>query len=194
MSGSSYSAEDLAHHVTTSDLSVANTDKIMELATQYSSGTITYAEYLKELAKMKEQTTGMYESYINEAITNIESYANTNSSFDFTAVLKSLNHAASNPGDSLELTNFLTNLYEKSLNISDLNSLDVIEQTISSTNLIPDILTLTSTAAKVSQEELDSQKENTPNPKVVEELKNLKDYLLTNKIELLQEEIESLTR
>jgi len=194
LSGKKYVSEDAAHHLETSNLSVDNANEILDLSSKYSSGTITYAEYLKGIQSIKVQTTDVYHSYVEELHTYIENYASTHNQFDYTAVLSALKHAISNPNDSVNLTEFITDLYEKSLNVTDLQSLDLIEKTVTSANLTPDILTLGAVTAKVSQEYVDSKKEIKPNNKYNEELRELRDYLLAHKIELSEHEIESFTR
>lgn len=192
LSGKDYIAEDAAHHLDSSNLSLDNTQELLDLSSKYSSGTITYAEYLKGIQSIKEETTGVYESYVNDLSSYIEDYASTHPQFDYTAILSSLKHAASNPADSVELTNFITDLYEKSLNVTDISSLDLIESTMNSATLTPDILTLGAVAAKVSQEEMDSKKQIKPDAKRAEEIRDMIEGLKAMKAELSEDEVKEI--
>ena len=192
LNSSSYKVEDLAHHTETANLSINNTQQIMDLANKYTNGSITYAEYLKGIQSIKEHTTEVYETYAQDLYSYIEQYASANPQFDYTAVLSAIKHAINNPGDSLELTNLMTDLYEKSLNITDLTSLDIIEKTLSEPNLVPDILTLTSVASKTSQEQMDSENKVGSNSKRVMEIRDMINDLKAMKNELTEEEVKEL--
>ncbi len=192
LSGNAYKAEDAAHHLESSNLSIDNAQEIMDLSSKYSSGTITYAEYLKGIQGIKEQTTQVYETYAQDLYSYVESYAQAHPQFDYTAILSSLKHAINNPGDSMDLTSFMTDLYEKSLNVSDISSLDLIEETLNSSTLIPDVLTLAATTAKVSQEYMDSSKEIKPDSKRAQEIRSMIDDLKSMRTELTEEEVKEI--
>lgn len=189
LSGQSYKAEDLAHHMETANLSINNTNEILDLTSKYSAGQITHAELIKGVQALKEQTTSTYETYINNLSSHIEQYAQSHPGFDYTAVLNALKHAANNPMDSVELTDFIADIYERSINVGDLSA---IESTLSSATLVPDILTLGAVTAKVSQEEMDVVNEPKVDSKKSKELRDLIESLKAMKEELTEEEVKEI--
>ena len=189
LSGKAYKAEDLAHHTETANLSIDNTNQILDLTSKYSAGQITHAELIRGMQSIKEQTTRTYETYINNLSRDIEQYAQSHPQFDYTAVLSSLRHAASNPMDSVELTEFMANLYERSLNVGDLSA---IESTLSSTSLVPDILTLGAVGAKVAEEEIATMKEPKVDSKKSKELRDLIESLKAMKQELTEQDVKEI--
>ena len=187
-----YHAEDLAHHAETANLSMQNTGEILDLTTRYANGQITHAELLRGLQTLKDQTTQAYETGLGGLATYTEGYAAAHPQFDYTAVLSAIRHAASNPGASTELTDFIVGVYERSLAVTDLHSLDLIESSVTSTAFMPDILTLGATAAKVSQEEMDSKKGPKIDSKRASEIRGMIEDLKAMKAELTEEEIKEL--
>jgi len=189
LSGKAYKADDLAHHMETGNLSVENTNTILELTSKYSNGEITHAELIRGMQSLKEETTRAYETTINDLTGPIEQYAQSHPQFDYTAVLSALKHAKNNSMDSVELTEFMANLYEKSINIGDLGA---IESTLSSTSLVPDILTLGAVGAKVAEEEIATMKEPKVDSKKSKELRDLIESLKAMKQELTEEEVREI--
>ena len=189
LNGQSYRAEDLAHHAESANLSLDNTNSILDLTNKYSSGQITHAELIRGLQSIKEQTTNAYEANINNLGGYIEQYAQNHPEFDYTAVLSALKHAYNNPMDSVELTDFIADLYEKSINIGDLGA---IESTLSSASLVPDILTLGAVTTKVAQEEVVAMKEPKIDSKKSKELRDLIESLKAMKQELTEEDVKEI--
>ncbi len=192
LGGSGYKLEDAAHHLESSTLSVNNANAILDLTNKYSAGQITHAELIRGVQDLKESTIGVYEKTINDVIGYTEQYASTHSQFDYTAVLSALRHAQSNPSDTSVMTDFLADMYEKSLNISDFESLSAINATLTSPSLVPDILTLGTVAAKVSQEQMDSKREIKPDGKKAKELRDMIESLRSMKAELTEEDVKEI--
>ena len=192
LSGKSYNAADTVHHLESGSLSVQNTEALLDLSSKYSSGAITHAEYLRGIHELKEQTTEVYERYVSELSTTLENYAASHPQFDYTAVLSALRHASTNPGDSVELSEVITNLYEQSLNVSNFESLSAIEATLSTPNLVPDLLTLGAVTAKVAQEQVDSKKEIKPDSRRAKEIREMIESLKSMKAELSEEEVKEI--
>ena len=189
LSGQSYKAEDLAHHMESANLSINNTNTILDLSSKYTAGQITHAEFIRGVQTLKEQTTQVYEANINNLGSYIEQYAQSHPQFDYTAVLSALKHAANNPMDSVELTDFIANIYERSINLGDLSA---IESTLSSTSLVPDILTLGAVTAKVAEEEVATMKEPKVDSKRSKELRDLIESLKAMKQDLTEEEVKEI--
>ena len=189
LSGQSYKAEDLAHHMESANLSINNTNTILDLSSKYTAGQITHAEFIRGVQTLKEQTTQVYEANINNLGSYIEQYAQSHPQFDYTAVLSALKHAANNPMDSVELTDFIANIYERSINLGDLSA---IESTLSSASLVPDILTLGAVTAKVAQEEVTTMKEPKVDSKRTKELRDLIESLKAMKQDLTEEEVKEI--
>lgn len=192
LSGSNYVADDAAHHLETANISIQNTSDILDLSNKFSSGQITYAEMLRGLQQMKQQTTQTYETYVSDLSSHIEQYAMAHPQFDYTAVLSALKHAANNPGDSVELTEFITDIYEKSLNVTDFNSLDLIQNSLTTSIIVPNLITLGAVTAKVGQEQIDTTRENKPDSKKQRELRDLIESLKSMKAELTEEEVKEI--
>ena len=192
LSGSNYVADDAAHHLETANISIQNTSDILDLSNKFSSGQITYAEMLRGLQQMKQQTTHTYETYVSNLSSHIEQYAMAHPQFDYTAVLSALKHAANNPGDSVELTEFITDIYEKSLNVTDFNSLDLIQNSLTTSIIVPNLITLGAVTTKVGQEQMDTNRENKPDYKKQRELRDLIESLKSMKAELTEEEVKEI--
>lgn len=189
LSGQSYRSADLAHHMETANLSINNTNQILDLTSKYSSGQITRAELIRGMQSLKEQTTSTYETYVNNLSRDIEQYAQSHPQFDYTAVLSSIRHAANNSMDSAELTDFIADIYERSLNVGDLSA---IESTLSSASLVPDILTLGAVTAKAAHEEVSAINEPKVDSKKSKELRDLIESLKAMKQELTEEEVKEI--
>ena len=138
---------------------------------------------------MKSQTTSTYEKYLRDFGKDIETYAANHPQYDYTAVLEAIKHGIANPGDSTALTDFIVDLYEKSLSVGDLST---IESALSSTSLIPDIVTLGAVTAKVSQEKVDSMNEPKVDSKRNQEIREMIANLRAMKAELTEEDIKEV--
>ena len=192
LSGSKYVAEDLAHHTDTANLSVQNTQEILDLTSKYSNGTITYPELLRGVQALKENATEMYVDYSNNLYNILSDYAKANPQFDFTAVLKTLEHVIKNPTDSVDMSQLMIDLYDKSLNITDFQSIDLIQDTLNATDMIPNIITLGAATAKAAHEDVTSKKESRPDPKRAAEIRSLIEDLKSMRTELTDDEKEEL--
>ena len=188
LSGSNYVAEDLAHHTETANLSVQNTQEILDLTSKYSNGSITYPELLRGVQNLKENATEMYVDYSKQLYDSISNYAKANPQFDYTSVLKSLDYIIKNPNDSVDMSELMIDVYEKSLNASDFQSINLIENTLNSADMIPNIITLGVTTAKAVNEDLSSEKEIKPNPNRATEIRSLIEDLKSMRAELTEEE------
>ena len=60
-----------------------------------------------------------YHKDVSNLSSYIEQYTMSHPQFDYTSVLSALKHAASNPGDSVELTEFITDIYHGEIVASD---------------------------------------------------------------------------
>ena len=166
-----------------------NTNAILDLQSKLSTGKITELEFTKGLKELSETTQNVYNSTIQEYAQIIRDYAKTHPQFDYTALESAISNALSNPGSTDAMIEFVTNMYERSINLGDLSS---IESLISNASFVPEVLTLGAVGAKVTQEKIDEMNQPKVDSKKLQDLKELRQYLIDHNIELDEKDIEQL--
>lgn len=201
LSGEEFLESDAAIHAATSELSISNANQILELSNQYTSGAISHAEYISKLSELNSKVNEVYLNVSDSVGGYIKDYASAHPQYDYTAILSAVNNASRSAQSATQLNNFLASIYEQSINVTDLESLDLLESAlyaadpaskILSVSLTPSIITLGAVGAKATHEEIVSQQEDSAKTKRDKEVKDMIEALKRMKEELTPEEIKEI--
>ena len=147
-----YKYEDAIHHTETAEFSTYCEDRISDLTSQYNSGTLTHPQFIKELEKVRTESSQFYENYISKYSQNLEDYSKLHPEFDYTAILNGLKGVGNSQGASASMTNYLVQIYDKAYQLINFNNISSIEENLLSQSLIPPIITAAAATSKVASE------------------------------------------